>query len=109
MMEWIAQNQVIQTQRHQLRKAIEIACYELNPRPRLNRASPLEEAIKLDLEQPPDISRPHRITPHKCVYRDRNNQDLKETEALEPGTDNAIWTTDKKEDLNLRELDDLQA
>lgn len=77
MMEWIAQNQVIQTQRYQLRKAIEIPCYELNPRPRLNRASPLEEAIKLGLEQPPDISRPHRITPHKCVYRDRNNQDLR--------------------------------
>ena len=58
MMEWIAQNQVIQTQRHQLRKAIEIACYELNPRPRLNRASPLEDISKSDLkiEQQSDIS-----------------------------------------------------
>jgi hypothetical protein len=69
-----------------LEKAIEITFYELNTRPQLNRASPLEEAIKSDLEldQPQDISGPFRRSSSKCVYRDRNAQDLKETEIVAP-------------------------
>lgn len=45
------------TLRYPLKKAIEIECYELNTRQRLNRIFPLEDAIKSDLEiEQPDTS-----------------------------------------------------
>ncbi|XP_052602440.1 uncharacterized protein LOC128115609 [Peromyscus californicus insignis] len=74
--------------------AIKIATYELNTRPRINRKSPIEEAIQKQhtIDYPTVIDREVIRNPN-CLYRNRKNNKLSPAEIIAPGTGNNVWIT----------------
>nr|XP_045009813.1 uncharacterized protein LOC123462061 [Jaculus jaculus] len=77
-----------------LEKALLYSTLELNQRPRLNRDSPLQEALKLQpfLEYTVEGNR-DLIRPHLCLHRNQKNNLITKAEIVAQGTGNNMWIT----------------
>ena len=89
-------------------KALHLAVIELNQRPRLNRQSPIQEAIHKNIRiEYPEVQDNKLIRPHHAIYRNPKNQGISPAEIITEGHANNAWISQGKADLKLVRLEDL--